>query len=483
MRRFHILTLVASLITSAAAQSRVGQWESYTSFLNVRETIELDSRLVSVTSGGILIYDPATAEFETLTNVDGLAETDLATLSIDVNGHLWLGSAAPVGIVQIYDIANRQSIKTFDFDLSLITDIVTSDSVVFVAYAQNLDWGILEFSNRAGGFTYRQILNPSLDRLSTITGLAVRGDKLFAATDRGIFFGDFKKYILNYPQNWERVTEFDGKNVTVLRDIGDDMLVVADGEIWRYGDESRLLSAAYAGTTLLRDVALTADQTLYGATKWKLVRFGANGTVTETWKTRARAQKLLPLSDGNVVVDSDHGFAVWRPDRERFEWLVHNSPISNVYTAMTVLDDGRLVAAGPEGISILSQDGWYNIISSKTKWAVYGYGPEAYTRFVADTVQLRMSRVWSLLEDEGAISLSYQGVIPARNEFDQPIGGGVVTIDLDDPGGLVVYDTTGGRLEPFDERGYMNVRGLHHDGDAISGSPTLEQVILTRRFP
>ena len=465
MRRLRILTLTILLIATASAQSRVGQWKSYTSFLNVRETIELDGKLVSVTSGGILIYDPVTTEFETLTNVDGLAETDLATLSIDVNGHLWLGSAAPLGIVQIYDLANRQSIKTFDFELSQITDIATLDSVVFVAYAQNLDWGILEFTNRDGNFIYRQILNPSVDRLGAIVGLTIRGDILYAGTDRGIFFGDFRKYILNYPQNWESVTRFEEKDVTVFSDLDEDMLVVANGEVWLYGDESKLLSAAYADTTLLLDVALTADGTLYGITRWKLVRFGADGTIAETWRTRARAQQLLPLSDGNVVVDSDHGFAVWRPDRERFEWLAHNSPISNVYTAMAVLDDGRLVAAGPEGISILNEDGWYNIISSKTKWAVYGYGPEAYNRFVADTVQLRMNRVWSLLEEREIITLSYQGVIPARNDFDQPVGGGVVIIDLNDPGGLMVYDTTGGRLEPFDERGYMNVRGLHHDSD------------------
>ncbi len=253
--------------------------------------------------------------------------------------------------------------------------------------------------------------------------------------------------------------------MSVLRDVYEDMLVVANGKVWRYGDKLTLLSAAYADTTLLRDVALTTDGTLYGITKWKLVRFAMDGSINGTWKMSASAQKLLPLNDGNIVVDSDHGFAIWRPDRARFEWLVHNSPISNVYTALTVLDDGRLVAAGPEGISILNEDGWYNIISSKTKWAVYGYGPEAYNRFVADTVQLRMSRVWSLLEEGEIITLSYQGVIPARNEFDQLIGGGVVRIDLNDPGGLAVYDTTDGRLEPFDERGYMNIRGLHHDSD------------------
>ena len=87
----------------------------------VRQTIEIDNLLVSATSGGILIYDRNTLTFETITNIEGLVETDLAVIDVDKNGHLWLGSAEPKGVIQIYDLKNRKSIKTFNFDLWQIT--------------------------------------------------------------------------------------------------------------------------------------------------------------------------------------------------------------------------------------------------------------------------------------------------------------------------------------------------------------------------
>ena len=135
-------------------QSRVGEWKSYPSFLNVRETIEVGDLLVSATSGGILLYDREALSFETVTNIDGLVETDLSVIAEDGNGHLWLGGAAPNGTVQIYDLAKRQSVKIFNFDLWEVTAFAISDSVVCAAYSKDGQWGILEFVMQNKEFSY-----------------------------------------------------------------------------------------------------------------------------------------------------------------------------------------------------------------------------------------------------------------------------------------------------------------------------------------
>ena len=188
-------------------QSRVGEWKSYPSTLDVRETIEVGDLLVSATSGGLLLYDRATLTFETVTNIDGLAETDLATITQDRHGHLWLGGAAPNGVVQIYDLEKRQSVKTFNFDLWEVSALAVSDSVVAAAYSKDGQWGILEFILRDGEFSYRQIYRPSEENLESISGVAISGGTLFSATDRGLFTGDYKGLILNYPENWTTVSE------------------------------------------------------------------------------------------------------------------------------------------------------------------------------------------------------------------------------------------------------------------------------------
>lgn len=443
-------------------QSRVGDWESYTSFLKVRQTVEINRKIICATSGGILILDRESESFEMLTNIDGLAETDLSAITVDKNGHLWIGSSSPRGIIQIYDIEKKQAVKTFDFNLSQVTDIAASDSVVFVAYSKNLDWGILEFVWHEGKFIYRQIYNPSQESLDYITNLTIRGDSLFAATNLGLFVGDFQRYILNYPQNWNILSGFPLNSVTVLKAVDSEILIVASGEIWSYTDTLRQVSVAESS---LLDVTRSNDGTLYGLTKWKLVRFNELGEIVMARKPGARCRRLETLNDGNLLIATDRGFAIWRVDREGFEWYTPNTLISNVYSAMAVLDDGRLVAVGREGISVLTEYGWYNVVPSNSMWAIRDHDPGDFSAFVADTVQFKSSRVWSLLGDGDRILMSLQGVVPDTNEFGYPIGGGIINIDLTEPSELVVYDTTGGFINPYNDIGYMNVRGLFIDSE------------------
>ncbi len=444
-------------------QSRVGEWKSYPSTLDVRETIEVGDLLVSATSGGLLLYDRATLTFETVTNIDGLAETDLATITQDRHGHLWLGGAAPNGVVQIYDLEKRQSVKTFNFDLWEVSALAVSDSVVAAAYSKDGQWGILEFILRDGEFSYRQIYRPSEENLESISGVAISGGTLFSATDRGLFTGDYKGLILNYPENWTTVSELDGKSVSRLRHRGGEMLAIADGEVWSVGDEPVQLSDIYAGRTYLKDVARDGDGTVLLLTKWKLVQLDAAGKLSASWDVLHEPAAIAPLADGNFAISSERGLAIWKPEREKFEWRRPNAPASNVYTAMSVMDDGRLVAAGPVGIAVLNQYGWYNVVPSEEKWSIFSHPEEEYTEFVADTAQFRPARVWSMVKSETGVWISQQGVRPARNDFNEPMGGGVIHFSPDNLGDMAVYDTTAGMITPSGESGYMNVRGLTVD--------------------
>ena len=45
--------------------------------------------------------------------------------------------------------------------------------------------------------------------------------------------------------------------------------------------------------------------------------------------------------------------------------LVPNAPAQNNFSALTVLKDGRLVGGNANGISILSNEGWRNILEVK----------------------------------------------------------------------------------------------------------------------
>ena len=145
------------------------------------------------------------------------------------------------------------------------------------------------------------------------------------------------------------------RSMTRLRHMGDELLVIADGEIWSVGTEPQLLSDIYSSQTYLRDVNRYASGTVTLLTKWKLVRLDASGKVDNSWDVRHEPSSFAPTADGNFIISSSSGIAIWKPDREKFEWRIPNSPASNVYTTMIVLEDGRLVAAGHDGIAVLNE--------------------------------------------------------------------------------------------------------------------------------
>ncbi|MBC8174200.1 MAG: hypothetical protein H8E82_00885, partial [Candidatus Marinimicrobia bacterium] len=356
------------------------------------------------------------------------------------------------------------------YDLTEIVDIVTTDSVAFVACSENLDFKIMAFfwSEKDGKYFYKERYNPSEERLDYISDIAVKGDSLLVASDLGLFVGNYKGYILNYPQNWERITELDGQSITPvtrLKTIGSDYYLIGNGSIWRYGDSTEVVSSAYSGTTYLKDITITLDGTLFGITGHKLVRFAEDGRIDTLWSVKPKAQRIMTVKNNQLLLSTTRGLGIFDIDEELFTWFVPNSPISNVFTALTVLEDGRLAAAGKEGISILSEYGWYNIVPSNDTTIIKNYQSDDYSHFIADTIQFKSNRVWSVVERNDEIYISIEGVVADTNDYGNPIGGGIISFNVDNPTDFSVYDTT--YLNSFNEIGYQNIRGLILDDENL----------------
>ena len=106
--------------------------------------VEVDSLLVSATNGGLLVYDRVQDEFETFTKIHGLNGTDVSIVKIDTYNQYWIGGASPDGFIQILD-EQFSVLESFDYNLTFIVDFAIADTIVFAAFQQNQDWGIMEF--------------------------------------------------------------------------------------------------------------------------------------------------------------------------------------------------------------------------------------------------------------------------------------------------------------------------------------------------
>ncbi len=463
-------TLTALLLSSFVySQTTVGDWESYTSFLDVKEVVSTGGDIYCATTGGLLKFNLLNQSFETFTNIDGLQETDISTISFDKEGFLWIGGESPEGIIQIYDVNTKNSVKIFhQLEVNKISDIAVSDSLIFLSYQDDLDWRIYKFIWRddehwEAGFYYSENYNPSSTRLENIYSVEIFNDILFAATDLGLFTGDINQDILNYPENWTLLLP--SNVVKNLYITGDSLFIVHNnGEIWVYDGNYSLFSDYYS-TNVLVDVAVQ-NESVFAVTTNSLVKFNNDGDVIESWNINQRPQDVVSLTDGNIAVATDGGLLIIDSQTGEKNWHIPNCPMTNVYTALTVLPDGRLVAAGKKGVSILNDKGWYNITANTSVTPSFQeYTDDDYFSFISDTAQFKGNRVWSLVQLDDRIVFSIQGANSDTNETGQVISGGIVSIDPDNPSDYVVYDTSNGQLNPFNNDGYLNIRGLQTDSN------------------
>ena len=93
-------------------QVKVGDWNSLTSSLQIRDVQYIENTLYSATEGGILSIKEN--DYSVITNTNGLIGVDLLSIAKDNNDNLWVGGNSPFGFLQLYDPLIKESISSFD---------------------------------------------------------------------------------------------------------------------------------------------------------------------------------------------------------------------------------------------------------------------------------------------------------------------------------------------------------------------------------
>ena len=223
MKSFYINILLTGLLIS---QSRIGDWKAYTSPLHINDLTEYNNLIICATDGGLLIYDNYQNSFSTLTVVDQLKGTAINIVEVGKDSLVWLGGVSPNGFVQIYDVNNYQSIAQFDFGLTEIIDISTTDSICFVAFLDNQDWGLMEFIFSNNEWIYRDTYRNWPISFDLLTSIEISDEKVFIGTDQGLLIGNWKDSNLKDPNNWNQFeTELFGEVYLIESDTNNILLV------------------------------------------------------------------------------------------------------------------------------------------------------------------------------------------------------------------------------------------------------------------
>ena len=246
MNKFLFFIIILS--TSFFAQG-IKNWQNFTNLREITGISVSESDVWAATNGGIFRYSSTDKSFQVFTKSEGLSSHIITTIAVDNYGKIWVGTSE--GFINVYDPSLNEMntiLQIFKTDKSnkRINDILISGDTAYVSTAFGLSLintvdlsffdSILKFGNfntetpvfsvyihdkiyvvtlsgiATNSKTNNNLIAPdtweniSIDLLSganRVNEIIKFNDKLYAATDDGLFIEENGSWDLLYYDNFE----------------------------------------------------------------------------------------------------------------------------------------------------------------------------------------------------------------------------------------------------------------------------------------
>ena len=444
---FVFLLLVSAGLLSA--QTRVGQWDAYTSSRFLRDADVLENHLYAASSGGLLDFDIENETFRIFGLETGIERLDLQAIGQDAQGMLWLGSSSPVGEIYRWDPQSQELLQVFDHHiwgeyLTAITAFGFAGEDAFVACQQNVDWGILHFERDGDAYRYRDFYFNLPSDIFGLNAITIYEDTLWVSTSAGVLYAAAEGIDLKSPSAWHKIEPWGESSAIVISDSTGELYTNLGTDIYRLQQQEAQLYNSSLGKSI-NHLAFDAGEQLLAATNSGAYRFRENGA----WQDLCDGKVVenLAIADGSIwSVTDGRGLTRWQDGTKKA--FVPNTPVDNAFTSIYVDKEGNLAAATRNGISFLTEAGWYNVVASDTT-KIHDRSAADWDFWVADTLYYSNSgRLYTILQSgSGEYFATLYGSYISRG------GGGLLRLDPDLPGQYTVYDTTEGHFAGSEGRG------------------------------
>lgn len=448
MSRMAVIVMVVLLPWSPSLkgqQSRIdfGRWKNYTDMKEARSVAVRQDSLWVATAGGLFLHVTSNRTVAKFTNSEGLSSNDLTAVTLDRNGKVWVGSSD--GFLNRYDPSAGTWVEVRDIKDSpriqkaIRTLFVKGDSLLI-----GTDFGIsvyltdrLEFRDTYANFGFVS--------QAKVQGIAIRQDRIWAATDLGVVTAPLNAPNLSSPLYWNRYTASDNlpsshaTTVTLFRDT----IVVGTtaGAAFFNGTsftpipslQGKAVADFFPRFTVLTILWNEFSSLTYGS----LSGLGAPLAVTATNSQGPGRRLAIQDSPSTVwVATSTNGIA--RFNGSQWENVAPSGPQSNLFLSIVVDSSGTLWAAS--GISERGR-GFYRFQPDKPEteqWKnftmqshpIMGRGPNDNVGNDYYKVSLgKEGSVWVSSWGRGVLEVRQDSILRRLDNTTTPMLAGSVSID------------------------------------------------------
>ena len=358
------ILLLAVLFALTVTVANATDWQSFTSFRDVRRARLVDDTVFMITSGGLLGITDAGVAGKKLTNLDGLGTTDLTDLVADAGGVRWVTGAGRLVKIEPNEVRMFPTGPVYG-DLRLYT-VEDDGNKLWIGS----DSGLILFSkvNDDGQFENRYRIT-SINAFPPVYDIELVGDSIWLATEAGLAVADRTDLIgLVSPLNW---TIYDESTFPQLGESRVNRLTYFESTLYVGGteglyrfDESGalpdLVQIAATGSTEVTDLTINADTLFVYTTGAAAFVKGGTTSVLSTAglpsapRTGVRTGDVnwMALQIGGIYTDASGSF-----DEYPFVGLPEN-----FVTDVTVDLNGRVFALlNTESAALLDGEEWVSL--------------------------------------------------------------------------------------------------------------------------
>jgi len=191
MKKITFLFVILSfiLVTKSVAQIGVGEWRDHLPYTFLNHIEQSSEKIYAASEYGLMIFDKNSESFDKLTKVNGLSDIGISTIAFTSNYNtLFVGySNGNIDLIKGNDIYNISDIKR-----KIITGSKSINNVLFInEYAfLSCGFGIVVFNMSKKEIKDTYFIG-DLGSQVLVNQLAFDGQYIYAATNQGIYKGDY----------------------------------------------------------------------------------------------------------------------------------------------------------------------------------------------------------------------------------------------------------------------------------------------------
>ncbi|MFC1481040.1 two-component regulator propeller domain-containing protein [Candidatus Neomarinimicrobiota bacterium] len=452
------IVLIIASSSLLLAQSTVGEWEHFLSSAQVRAVIYADQKAFLATAAGVIVYDAQTTEINQIGLNEGLAYPDINALAIS-GEWLWLGGAAPVGIMQLYNLETGR-LEIHDLGVDEILEIETNGNRAYAAYRDGQNFGLMEFKYSSDRYSFADTY--SNFSISDVVDFDIHNDTLYLSASTAVLYADAGASNLKDPTTWTELPALAGTSIIKVHANDYGLYYMDQDRVYKHTETDWVTEWEFSRGTVY-DLTGDDEGNIILSRYGQLYSFGTDDHLVVSSDAGQRVLDYAVATDlgGGFAAVKDLGLAFYNNEQRSWTKLFINDVLGQNYSSIIRLRNGTLVAAGLPGIAYRKKEIWYNILPGYNLRTEIGsshindFSDADGTGFYADTLYYRAKQSWNMLEQsDGSVLVGFKG----NPAYVTPM----LKFHPDNIAGFESYDTTGQVLDGL-INSYVTIRHIAED--------------------